>query len=196
MECDKFFRAESSEKYLERKSNAVLQLKSNSKTSGLPQLQDVELDLEIYQSALRTHVGPPFPCPWYLGDMSWLPTELAESEVDEETWDTPRHLHDLVDSASASCELCILLLYIIQHSESFRNSTDLRLGAWLHMHSISLKPTLLRFLVQGPIEHTWIFVHINLKDGVKCKLLFHQRNQLTFHSKPTPTPYLWWFFLW
>lgn len=152
----------SSEAYLGLKTQAIQRLKSDPRTCDLPQLRDLELDLQVFSTAVDLQGDPLLPCPWYKGDLSWIPPEISKNDVAQiNIWETPRQVGDIAMSATLGCELCTMLCAIIKEYERLGEIADLSLECWLEMDCISLAPTQIRFLVRGPIVHYWLVLHID-----------------------------------
>ena len=167
-DCGAFFESRGEkwrEKYLELKREAVHYLKSDPRTSGMPQLRNFELDLEIFQVALALRTDSRLPCPWYKGDLSWIPEEFEQrKDVEIIIWGNPRPGYDIAMSAGSGCQLCIMLCAITQEFNKLGEPAELELESWPHLDRISLEPTKLRFLVQGSeAEHYWLYIHVDVQ---------------------------------
>jgi hypothetical protein len=169
-DCGAFFESrgeEWREKYLELKREAVHDLKSDPRTAQMPQLRDFELDLEIFQVALDLRTDSRLPCPWYKGDLSWIPEEFEQREdVKIDIW-TMRNLRrgfDIAVSASSGCELCGMLCAVTQEFNKLGEPAEFDFESWLHLDSISLEPTELLFIVDGSeVDHYVFNMHIDVQ---------------------------------
>jgi hypothetical protein len=168
IDCGAFFDSRGEKwrkKYLELKTEAVHKLKSDARTSEMPQLRNFELDLQIFQVALGLRTDSRLPCPWYRGDLSWIPARAGQrEEVEIEVWATARSGHDIAMSASSGCQLCTMLCTITQEYNKLGEPAELKLESWLHLDCISLEPIKLRFLVQGSeAGHYWLDMHVDVQ---------------------------------
>lgn len=152
-------------RYLEFKKEALDHLKSDPTFSELPQLQDLEADLRAFRSALRfMGSDSQIPCPWYMGDLAWLPSEPGMNEVVVDMWGPETDIRDVVSSSSMGCELCLKLCAIFLEITSLGDPSQLLLESWIVLHPISLKPKLLRVLVQGTnLDHVWIELRVEFQ---------------------------------
>jgi hypothetical protein len=165
--CCEFFDSRKSEKlateYLKHKTDAIEHLRSNLETSQLPQLSDLELNLEDFREAIKMQ-SPQLPCPWYLGDLSWIPTGLTQLDnIELEVWGNPREMSDIQSSVLAGCELCVRLCAITQEFQSLGDHKEFELESWLLLHPVKLIPTGLKFLVLHLTEdHDWLELEIDV----------------------------------
>jgi hypothetical protein len=175
-DCGAFFESRGEkwrEKYLELKREAVHELKSDPRTAQMPQLRNFELDLEIFQVALDLRTDSMLPCPWYKGDLSWIPAEFKQrKDMEIEIWASPRRGYDIAMEASSGCELCTMLCAITQEFNKLGEAAEFELESWLCMDPISLEPTKLRFLVHGSeADHYWFNMLVGVQRRHEGKML-------------------------
>lgn len=139
--------------------------------------KSLEDDLEEYREALqlsKSHKRVDI-CPWYNGNLSAL--NLSDSLFEKLQYDNEiqvwganleeeRPTADVHASASAGCEICMRLCAIIAEIVDYEIQG---LESRLELEIINLMPRNLRLLLQGPVEHQYISMHIlpwDLENGI------------------------------
>ena len=116
------------------------------------EVKDFELDLQRFTAELQLHPDQT-PCPWYYGNLSWLPYAYRSRQVELVVWGKEGRLGEDVDSsADQGCDLCRRLRLLVSQMSVFGEMSQVLFESSVYCDPISLKPNKIRFFVKGAVD--------------------------------------------
>lgn len=137
----------------------------------------VKLFEEDADTFARSLHGSQNLCPWLLGDISGVPSNLPGLQSELDIWDKARPGVDIAQNAANGCELCIRISTAVSWMPRFyrsngienqqtssipcpENMRHVNVSSWLELRPATRRPELIRFLIQavppGSGDHAWL----------------------------------------